>query len=166
MEIEGLVDKTRTSAGEAREEVLEAEVARPSKKQKRRKEEGVGEVRVAGEAVTSDIKEEVFEEEDGLAEEVSEQVIVKADPGDFQGPEEGGSRGGEGGGLAIRSDLLSRKSQTFGDKVREEGGRQAASEGGREEAGPGSLREAGGGSLSLYGERGRCHFCSLLCPGR
>ena len=90
------MDKTRTSAGEAREEVLEAEVARPSKKQKRRKEEGVGEVRVAGEAVTSDIKEEVFEEVDGLAEEVSEQVIVKADPGDFQGPEEGGSRGGEG----------------------------------------------------------------------
>jgi len=84
-----------------------------------------------------------LEDQDQAREETSEQVVVKADPEDFQTETEGAEdvikdeaenqqNEGANRGIIIRTDLLE-SSTTAG---------------------------------SLYGERGRCHFCQLLCPDR
>ena len=77
-------------------------------------------------------------------DEESEQVVVKADPGDFQGGGEEEQEGLIRGQLAIRSDLL----------------RSSGDQGARSDP----LAPGPGGQV--WSEKGRCHFCSLLCPGR
>lgn len=83
------------------------------------------------------VKQEI---EDTATENMSasEQVVVKADPEDFQRRSEEEQVHREGRNLAIRSDLVSRI----------EGGRRSD---------PGD---------EIFCERGRCHFCSLLCSSR
>merc|ERR1719154_275428 len=77
--------------------------------------------------------------------DLGEQVIVKADPEDFQEQEENqfvnsfaehhqGDETGAHRGIVIRNDLLN--------------------------------SETSQSQAPMYGERGRCHFCQLLCPDR
>jgi len=78
--------------------------------------------------------------------DLGEQVIVKADPEDFQEQEENqfvnsfaenhqGEETGGHRGIVIRNDLL-------------------------------NLEASHQNQAPMYGERGRCHFCQLLCPDR
>merc|ERR1712098_1043771 len=111
--------------------------------------EDVASVNAKEEVVCDNIKEEVTDEDKSSdppeAVLECEQLVVKADPEDYTGLDDRGegshiSERGEGSsrqpGIVIRSDLLN------------------------------SGNPRGHPPGPLYGERGRCHFCSLLCPGR
>jgi len=68
-------------------------------------------------------------------------VIVKADPEDFQSDKDVPNNDSSNRGIVIRNDLTD-IDKWVSDNLQP------------------------GAGVELYGERGRCHFCSLLCPDR
>jgi len=142
LKINGLIDQFQATS-ENQQDPLYLTSKLSGRKKKRRKESFDNNEDQS--VVVNEIVDDNIEINSSIKDEITsgnpEEVVVKADPDDFQSVNTGepssdsndddkcGNRG-----LVVRSDLIQESVQVI--------------------QGP------------MYGERGRCHFCSLLCPDR
>eukprot|EP00092_Neocalanus_flemingeri_P017902 GFUD01019368.1.p1 GENE.GFUD01019368.1~~GFUD01019368.1.p1 ORF type:complete len:295 (+),score=67.15 GFUD01019368.1:41-925(+) len=140
LKISGLIDKVPQSYEDIAEQV---QFSKFPKKKKRRKDSIEASDDHSNATENSENVEYPIKDDPTGNYELTEQVVVKADPEDFHNEDtsiiaqsdtiEDDSSANRG--IVIRNDLIS----------------------------PQNIQVLQG---PMYGERGRCHFCSLLCPDR